>query len=353
MGAAADWMESYLSDRYQFVEINGSVSEKVKLEYGFPQGSKIGPFGFKLYTQPLVSIAKKFGIQIHLYADDTQLYVPFDPANSVSVMRRLEACIAEVKLWMANNFLKLNADKTQFMILGGKHDLAKVSCRKVIVGNEEVLPSATVRNIGAMFDATLTMREHVNSVTKSSYFQIRNLSKIRKYLSNEAANSLTHAFITSRLDNLNSLLYNISDCQLKRLQSIQNQAARMITRKGKSEHITPILKDLHWLPVRFRIRYKILLLVYKCLHGGGPSYLASLLTEHQPSRTLRSAARSLLSEPRTQKKYGDRAFSVAGPKLWNSLSPDLKASSSTSVFKRDLKTSLFEEAYKLKKFSLD
>ena len=112
----------------------------------------------------------------HLYADDTQLYLPFDPQNSKFAMEQMEACITEIKLWMANNFLKLNDDKTEFIVFGSQHDLAGVSERTLSVGDERVLLSTTVRNIGAMLDSTLTMIPHINNITKTCHFQIRNLS---------------------------------------------------------------------------------------------------------------------------------------------------------------------------------
>ena len=111
-----DWMECYLSNRSQSININGTRSDKIRLEYGFPQGSKIGPFGFRLYTKPLAAIAAKHGVHLHLYADDTQLYIPCNPQNSEIAMLRLEACIAEIKSWMARNYLKLNDDKTEFIV---------------------------------------------------------------------------------------------------------------------------------------------------------------------------------------------------------------------------------------------
>ena len=264
-GGVADWMQSYLQNRTQSIDINGTLSNKIKLEYGFPQGSKIGPFGFKLYTKPIAAIAKKHGVHLHLYADDTQLYLPFDPQNSQVAISQMEACIAEIKSWMAANFLKLNDEKTECIMFGSQHDLRSVSECTVSVGNEVVVPSRTVRNIGAMLDSALTMTPHLNYITKSCYFQIRNLSKIRKYLSEESCKTLTHAFVTSRLDNMNSLLFDIPKNLTKRLQNVQNNAARVVKRQRKSCHITPILKDLHWLPVKFRSQYKILLLIYKCV----------------------------------------------------------------------------------------
>ena len=313
-----------------------------------PQGSKIGPFGFKLYTKRLRAIARKYNVDIHLYADDTQLYTSFNPNDSAQAMTRMEACIAEIRSWMAKNFLKLNDSKTEFIIFGSDCNLQKVSVRAVSVGDSEVLPSKTVRNIGAMLDSSLSMGSHVNAVIKSCYFQIRSLSKIRRYLTEDSAKSLTHAFVTSRLDNMNSLLYDVTDSKIDRLQLVQNNAARLVLKQKKYCHITPHLVHLHWLPVKFRIEYKILVMVVKCLHGEGPSYLASLLERHNPTRSLRSSDKNMLVKPRTKRRWGDRAFSAAGPSLWNDLPDKLKnCELSLDCFKKELKTHLFKKAYGL------
>ena len=261
-------------------------------------------------------------------------------------MNRMEACIAEIKSWMADNLLKLNDSKTEFMIFGTENDIAKVSEWTVSVGSAEVLPSRTVRNIGVMIDSALTMKSHISSITKSCYTQLRYISKIRKYLSENSTKSLIHAYVTSRLDNMNSLLHKIPDYLLNKLQLIQNNSARLIVQKRKSCHITPTLIQLHWLPTDQRIEYKILLLTYKCLHGRGPAYLSSLLKDYCPDRTLRSSNMILLQVSKTNKKFGDRAFSVAGPTLWNSLPYELRSCESINIFKKQLKTYLFKQAYK-------
>ena len=137
-GVTADalgWMSSYLSGRQQCVIINSTLSDNIDLHFGFPQGSRIGPFSFKLYTKPLTSIAKRHGINIHLYADDTQLYISFKPEESEAALERLEACIEEIRNWMKVNYLKLNDSKTEFVIFGTQIDLAKVSGWTVTVGN--------------------------------------------------------------------------------------------------------------------------------------------------------------------------------------------------------------------------
>ena len=155
--SVADWMESYLSNRYQAIDVKGTSSDKLKLEYGFPQGSKVGPFGFKIYTEPLAAITAKHGVHLHLYA----YYIPFDPKNSKDAML-MEACIAEIKSWMASNYLKLNDDKTEFIMFGTLKALQSVSECTVSVGDVEVMPSKTVHNIGAMINSALTMTSHIN-----------------------------------------------------------------------------------------------------------------------------------------------------------------------------------------------
>ena len=150
--SALAWMASYLHDREQHVVIEGTPSDRVALDYGFPQGSCVGPFGFKLYTRPLTSIAKKHGIEIHLYADDTQLYISFPPHRSEEALERLEMCIKAISSWMKSHYLKLNDSKTEFLILGAPKDVAQVTGWSITVGENEILPSTSARNIGAYMD---------------------------------------------------------------------------------------------------------------------------------------------------------------------------------------------------------
>ena len=350
-GVTADalgWMSSYLSGWQQCISINSTLSDNRDLHFGFPQGSLIGPFSFKLYTKPLTSIAKKHSINIHLYADDMQLYTSFKPEESEAALERLEACIEEIRNWMEANYLKLNDSKTEFVIFGTQIDLAKVSGWTVTVGNSEILPSKSARNTGAFMDLALNMEAHINNIIRSCYAQLHSIPKIRRYLTIDAANTIVHAFVLSRLDNLNSLLYDIPASEkLERLQMVQNNTARLLVKQSRMDHITPTLIKLHWLPVKYRIEYKILLLVYECVTGVAPSYLASLIPPYIPGRSgLRSASSNQRAKQITKKKYGDRAFSHFGPHHWNNINLDPKNSPSIEVFKKDLKTYLFKKAYK-------
>lgn len=175
---------------------------------------------------------------------------------------------------------------------------------------------------------------------------LRNIIDIRASLTQDAAEKLVHALVTSRIDCGNALLAGLPAVQLEKIQRVQNTAARVICGARKHEPITPVLKRLHWLPIKFRIQYKILLLTFKALHGLAPDYIIELLTVYQPQRTLRSNRNRTLVVPRTkQRSYGDRAFSAVAPKLWNALPVDLSAIDTLDSFKSSLKTFLFRQAF--------
>ena len=352
IGEPKQWLISYFTNRQQAVVINGTTSDNIKLNTGFPQGSYIGPSGFKSYTRPLSSIAKKHGIDIHLYADDTQLYTDFEADQADQTLERLEGCIEEIKRWMAMNFLKLNDSKTEFMILGSAHHLSKIGSKSLQIGTEVISPSKSARNIGAVLDQSMTMDEQVKSVCNSCYSQLRQIHHIRRCLTREATETLIHSFISSRLDNLNALLYGIPNSMILRLQYVQNCAARIVLQLKKFDHITAALKELHWLPIESRITYKILMLTHKAIHGKSPKYICELIKLRNSHRTPRSAHEYKLDNrlflPRSH-KYGDRAFIVSAPRLWNNLPTEIRklgfTNKNTDSFKRNLKTHLYQCAF--------
>jgi len=189
------------------------------------------------------------------------------------------------------------------------------------------------------------MEQHISSVTRSCYNQIRAIGKIRRYITDDACKTLVHALVTSRLDYANALLNSVPQCQLLRLRHVQHCAARLITRTPRRDHMTPVLKELHWLPAEYRPQYKVLLLTYKALHGAAPPYIRDMIREYQPARTLRSSNRSLLEIPRMRTSYGKKSFRYSAPTLWNPLPQHVKDAQTVACFKKLLKTHLFILAY--------
>ena len=214
------------------------------------------------------------------------------------------------------------------------------------VENQIIHPKKSLKNIGAIFDETVSMLPQVNSICKSAFFHLRNISRIRKYLSRTATERVIHAFVTSKLDSYNSLLYGLPKYCIQKLQSVLNAAARLLTYTSKYDHITPVLAELHWLPVEKRIIFKILLLTYKALHSQAPIYISKLLVPYKPARTLRSSNALLLKQHKYNlKNYGYRQFQVSAPCLWNSLPKSIKSASSVNFFKSKLKTYLYKQSY--------
>ena len=283
----------------------------------------------------------------HFYADDIQLYLSFnslggdDQACSVA---RVEFCVREIDNWMTRNKLKLNRDKTQLLVVSSIY-LPRPSLDSIVVGDYRVCSSITARNIGVVFDQTLSREKHVISVCKSALFCLRNIAKIREYLTVESTKILFHAFVICRLDNCNSLLVCSPKYLIQKLQRIQDCAARL-AQLPRAARASPVLQELHCLPVDERIIFKVLLITYKALNNLGPVFISNLLVRYEPSRNLRSTDKYLLQIPKTRlKTYGDRAFSVSAPRLWNVLPMEIKLSPSDSVFKNRLKTHLFRATY--------
>ncbi len=191
----------------------------------------------------------------------------------------------------------------------------------------------------------LSFGSHISNISRSAFFNLRNIARLRSTISRDSTEVLIHALVTSRIDYCNSLLVGIPEKQFHRLKLIQNSAARIVTNSRTFDHISPILFQLHWLPVRYRVHYKIPLLTYKALHNLAPHYLSDLLHLYTPLCSLRSSSADLLSDPSSTSFFGGMAFSCAAPKLWSSLPLHIRQLDSISHFKVQIKTYLFRIAF--------
>ena len=305
------WFSSYLNNRKQSVLIDTVKSDCHHLWCGVPQGSVAGPLEFIMFSAPLQELISAHGVSSVAYADDTQLYVTFDPADRASAVSKIEACIRDVKSWAVQNKLVLNDSKTEIIFFSSRFTTS-VSPPTFQIGQSTVTPSPAAKDLGVFMDSSLNMRKHIDHICKTALM----------------ANGLP-------------------DKDLAKLQRIQNIAARLICRVPPSHHITPILQNLHWLPVNIRIAYKINLLTYKSNAGLSPTYLSDLLHDYVPSRTLRSSSQSLLQLPRRipSKSYGQRSFFHAAPSLWNNLPQQIRTADNVNICKSLLKTHLFNAVY--------
>ena len=244
---------------------------------------------------------------------------------------------------MVTNKLHLNDDKTEFLAVCAPWLRTGVTVSSLTVGSSHIAASSAARNSGVIMNQALNTVTHVQRLCQTAMTHLMNIADIRRCLSHDVAEKLIHAFVTSWLNYSNGLLFGMSAASLRKLQHVQNTAPRILTGSRKYDHITPVLPQLHWLRVEYRVQYKILLLVtYKALQGQAPSYIKDLLQFCTTGRTLRSSARDDLYIPQTKlRTYGDRAFSAAAPNLWNSLPLGLRQSPSTALLKKQLKAHLF------------
>ena len=216
------------------------------------------------------------------------------------------------------------------------------------IGPDIIKPVNVVRDLGVYLDSELSMEHHISTVVRACFFHLRRLKSIRRILGADVTSGLVSAFVTTRMDYCNSILAALPQSSIDPLQRVQNAAARLITGTGTREHITPALQSLHWLPVKFRITFKLCVLMHLVHIGRAPAYLSSMVTataDLSSRGRLRSSNTFRYELPLLKRKFGERSFSYAGPKAWNDLPFALQELTDTCTFKKHLKTHLFTLAY--------
>ena len=230
-GCALTLIRSYLTGRSQMVKVGGLRSDLVTLHVGVPQGSVLEPILFTPYTCPLGQIFKAHGLMYHLYVDDSQWYLSFKPNTPCAqsmCLETIENCIEDIRRWMTLNMLKLNDDKPEFIILGTRQQLAKLSDVSIRIGNTTVLPVDYMCNLGFFLDRLLKNSNHVNRLTAWLFNQLRNISRIQPRITHQSAQIIVQLLILSKLDYCYSLLAGTANIHLDKLQLIQNMACRVI-----------------------------------------------------------------------------------------------------------------------------
>ena len=257
---------------------------------------------------------------------------------------KMETLLGEIKPWMSTNMLRLNDNKTEIMAVGGpRRNLMEL--KSLTVGNEEVDVTKCVRLLGVDSDSDLTLKKHVRNVAKKCFYTLKNMFKIRRCINETAAKAMVHTMITSKLDYCNAILYGLSESTLKHFTRVQNLSARFTSQHGKYEHISPVLRQFHWLTIRQRIPYKVLILTFKSLNGLAPTYLEELMKRKPMKRTRADGNNDLVIPAIEHNSFGGRSVGYGGPKLWNTLPKELKTCTNINTFKKLPKTLLFKEAY--------
>ena len=308
---ALDWFRSYLTGRCQRIKLGDCLSSEADLPFGVPQGSVLGPLLFTLYTTPLSSMISRIAVPHHLYADDSQLYVSFSWGDSAAALNGLQSCLVSVQSWMRTNKLKLNPDKTEFLLIWNEWQRSKcLSIFPIQLFCVKTNPAKTARNLGVIFDKNFTFRSHISAVCSSCFYHMWDLQCIRRYLDLDSAKLLATALVFSHLDYCNSLLYGIADMDVTIRRCVQNRLAHIVTKSLPFTHSVPLLCSLHCLPVKFIILFMISLLTYEDIHEKQPVYIHSMLAGSRPSHSLRSNKGISLPVPNVKTNSGARHFTL-------------------------------------------
>ena len=273
-------------------------------------------------------LERHIAADLRCYIDENTLLDPFQSAyrprhSTETALVRIHDdiignCVTDLKRWLTDHQLLLNEPKTETIAFNVPSCKVPPAINDINICGSNITLQQTVRDIGVVLDSGLDMSAQVSRMyhNQSAYFQLHNIAKIRHCLTVNACKTIVHALVTSKLDYGNAVLFGINGRLLNKLQMTQNSAARLIMRQRRRDHITPVLIELHWLPIRFRVMYKLLVLTFLAIHNLAPAYITDLISTYEPGRQLRSASRALLAVPHHNlERFGRRGFSVNAPRL--------------------------------------
>jgi len=294
-----EWIQSYVMDRKQFVKLGCHTSATSLCTAGVPQGSVLGPLLSTAYVAPIGHVIESFGIGYHQFADDTQLFVAVDTADSAD-LTCVTDCSDTVRRWFLENDLLL---KSESVVIGTAAELKSATAASMYVTfAESSLPiSGEVKSLGVTLDSQLRFDSHVKAVAKACAYHthaLRHLRHVRYLLASQLATTIACKIVATRIDDCNSLLYSAPAATFDALQHVQNILARVETQSVRRSSAKPLLESLHWLPVHQRVTYELATVCYKARSTSTPAY-QSLPVPHVPSGPVRSSHAPRLAVPRT------------------------------------------------------
>ena len=352
-GNALKWFKRFLSGRCQKVSINGAESTKIIIKFGVPQGSVLGPVLFNIYIRSLYNAVQKLKFNIHGFAYNHEVFKPFSPKYQHAVLaNELPSVFNQISKWMAPHYLLQNPGKTEMIVFGCQSTLSNLKINGTFLTQSLCIRFvSTVKNLGFWLDSNLSFKHQITTLKSSCFHELWDLSKMKPHLSSKQLKILTQALVISSLDYCNSLYYGINASLLAQLQSIQNRACRIVCGLKNKESTSHHMKNLHWLKVKERIEFKVLLLVHKTLTVISPEYATTLINFNHIS-VIRAPS---LSPSLIKTSNGKRAFQHYAPILWNNLPNEIKCIQDISLFKKRLKHIYLEYPIKtmIKKWSAE
>ena len=293
-------------------------------------------------------------IELNGFADDHLLNKGFNPSvKSAELFTKqiMEHSLSEIDNWMHQNHLKMNSQKTEFIYFGSKKQLSKCEMDDIIVCGNTVTRVGAIKLLGMDLDSQLSFKSHIVRKSRTAMFSLLKIKHIRKHLTVQACEALIHGLVMSHLDYSNSLFFGLPDCDINKLQRVQNAAVKVVLQRGRMDSQTECFMELHWLPIQAHNEHKILTLVYNSVHGLAPKYLCDKIQckpDGRPGLCSSNEFQALVVPRAKHKTFVDRVYSICGPKLWNKLPTSVKSAPDLDTFKKNLKTHLFVREFILK-----
>ena len=327
-GIDTEWFEAYLSGHTQSVSLRDAmgtvrVSPPLPNGMGVFQGSALGPLLFSVFANDLSLYAGD--AQVLQYADDTQVLVTGKKSDLHTLISSLESSLASLDAWFCANALKVNANKTELIVLGNRQNMRNLSDIVVTFRETSLVPTDHVKNLGVVFDKHLTWDTHVDAVSRRCTGTLLGLAHVRHAVPRGVTTTLVTALVLSQLRYCVSVYGNGSKKNAAKIQKILNFAAKVIFGRKKHDHASDLLKRLGWLDAQQLADYSTICLVHRVLQSGEPESLAAVLHENRDVRHRATRQDGLLHVARFRTEAGRRRFCVRAPALYNQLAPDLTA----------------------------
>lgn len=335
------WFGSYLNDRRQVVRIHSTLSEPLPIVCGVPQGSILGPLLFSIYTNDLSSAPQNCSVQS--YVDDTKLVISFKMKDTVNAFADLRVDLHRIGQWCSNNHLLLNPSKTKLMVFGSRQMHSRLDTPSLTFMGRELVPEHTAKDLGVILDKNLTYDEHITKTVSSCMSCLGQISRTKHVFDKCTLLTIINTLVFSKLFYCSNVWANTSKSNINKLQGIQNFAARIATSTHKYDHITPVLKELKWLPVATQLYFRSAIMAYKCLTSRVPEYLSSQFSKRGEISGRATRSSQMLNIPLFKSASGQRTFYYRTVSIWNSMDSSLKTLEKVSAFKFYLKRKLIKD----------
>lgn len=332
---ALAWFRSYLTDRQQTTRIGTSVSSPLTVTHGVPQGSILGPILFSLYMNDLPKAISN--CKIESYVDDTKLYISFTLKDQDSAIIHLQQDLSRFAEWCCANHLLINPTKTKIMLFGTRQNLSRFNDFRVTFLEQVLTPVKCCKDLGITLDGYLSFDDHITSLSSSLLGKLCQINRVRHLFSKRVLNVIINSLVFSQLFYCSTVWSGTTIQNIQKLQLVQNFAARILTETRKYDHISPVLENLGWLPIKDLLKLRDVTMVFKCLNGLAPTYLSSKLAKRSSVHKYSTRRASDIHLPRYKTTTAQRSFFYRAAKEWNSLTDNAKSCTSVAAFKKEVR----------------